>query len=83
MWGIAYSFPILFLLAMAALALIPLSKGFLCAAIYFPLLVLFSFFLSLKNNQIRLAPYVILIYLIQHFGYALGEVYGLLSPSVK
>ena len=83
MWNPSFFLPPLFALAMASMLFGPLINIFYLPAIYFPLLCLFSVIQSYRKRLPRLALYVMTAYLIQHFGYAAGEVYGLLHPNVK
>lgn len=83
MWSVAYLLPLLFLLTLSSAVLIPLHPLFWLALAYFPLLSLFSFWLAQKKGAGELAGQVLLIFLIQHFGYAFGEVYGLCSRQVR
>lgn len=83
MWNISFTLPIFFSIAITSIVLAPFSSIFYIPLLYFPLLFLFSIYQSLKKRFPRLLLHVMIVYLIQHFGYAAGEVYGLLHPRVK
>lgn len=83
MWSLTFVFPLLFALIMFSLVLAPFHKVFYLAALYFPLLYLFSLFQSIRKRSLTLVFHVMFVFLIQHFGYASGEVFGLLHPQVK
>lgn len=83
MWAVSFVLPLLFIAAIPSLFLIPFSMVFSLSAIYFPVLLCFSLFICIKKNHPELVLHVMLVYLIQHFGYAAGEVYGLLHTKVK
>jgi glycosyltransferase involved in cell wall biosynthesis len=83
MWAPSFVLPILFLCVMASLALFPVFKLVGIVLFYFPCLLLMSFLQSLKSQNPRLIIHVFLVYMIQHFGYALGEIYGLVNPNIK
>jgi len=83
MWSISFVLPILFALGILSIAFAPFFKIFYLSTLYFPAIGLFSLFQSIKKRHPTLALHVMVVYLIQHFGYAAGEVYGLLNPQVK
>lgn len=83
MWNVGFILPLLFLIGMAALFLAPFNPLFLLAALYFPFLVIFSIVQCVTRGGLQFVPHVVLVYLIQHFGYAFGELYGLISPKVR
>lgn len=83
MWRIAYLLPLVFLLVICSSLLVGFSKIFLVPLLYFPALFVFSLFQVIKKKSLHLLLRVFHIYIIQHFGYALGEIYGLLHPNVK
>lgn len=83
MWSISFILPILFVLAILMIFFGPLSKVLYIPALYFPVLLLFSIFQSYKKGFPGLALHVMSVYLIQHFGYSAGELYGLLNPNVR
>lgn len=83
MWNINFCLPIIFILGMVILFLSPFSPIFLLPLLYFPIIICFSMYQALKKKCFKLVPYVILVYTIQHFAYAIGEVYGLLNQKVK
>ncbi|MBF0118689.1 MAG: glycosyltransferase [Desulfobacterales bacterium] len=83
MWNSCYLLPILFIITMAITFFSPFSNLFLLPLLYFPVLIAYSLLQCVKSRAIHLLFPVTLVYLIQHFGYAIGEVYGLLHPKVK
>jgi len=83
MWAVSFALPLLFIAAILSILLIPFSMVFFFPAIYFPALLSFSFYMCIKKRHPELVLHVMLVYLIQHFGYAAGEVYGLLYTKVK
>ena len=83
MWNVTYLLPLLFIGSMALTCLGSFSGIFFMPLIYFPALFLFSAFQCARKRQIGLIAVVTLAYLIQHFGYAYGELYGLINPKAR
>ncbi len=83
MWRLSYMLPLIFLITMLSTLLFFYSKIFLLPLLYFPTLILFSLYQVIKKKSFGLVFHVFFIYIIQHFGYALGEIYGLLNPLIK
>ena len=83
MWAVSFALPLLFIAAISALFFTPFSNIFSLPAIYFPVLLCFSLYMCIKKRRPELVLHVMLVYLIQHFGYASGEAYGLLHTKVK
>lgn len=83
MWAFCYILPILFIICISLILLIPFSKIFILSILYFPVLFCYSLFQCVRKKRPFLLFHVILVYLIQHFGYATGEIYGLINPGVK
>lgn len=83
MWSISFVLPILFLCVMSFTLLIPLSKIFLLPTLYVPFVFIFSLIQCNKYKSKNLIFHVILVYFIEHIGYAAGETFGLLNPNVK
>ena len=83
MWKLSYMLPLVFLMAIFSTLLASFSKVFLLPLLYFPALFFFSLYLVIRKKSFFLMPRVFGIYIIQHFGYALGEIYGLLHPKIK
>lgn len=83
MWAVSFALPLLFIASIFSLFLTPLFIYFSLSAIYFPALLCFSLYKCIKKKHSELVLHVMLVYLIQHFGYAAGEVYGLLHAKVK
>lgn len=83
MWTLSYILPPLFLTGMLAVLLAPLWAGFALGLLYFPAILGYSWWLAARKKKPELFLHVFTVFLVQHFGYALGEVYGLLNPEVK
>ncbi|MBU4263837.1 MAG: glycosyltransferase [Proteobacteria bacterium] len=83
MWRPSFVLPLLFAGAMVSLLLAPISQTALAGLCYFPLLLVFSLGQCLRKREPLLFLHVAFVYLIQHFGYAAGEVYGLINPAVR
>ncbi len=83
MWKISYMLPLVFLTAIFSTLLTIFSKVFLLPLLYFPALFFFSLYQVIRKKSLFLGLHVFHIFIIQHFGYALGEIYGLLHPKVK
>jgi succinoglycan biosynthesis protein ExoA len=83
MWRISYMLPLVFLTAIFSTLLSIFSKVFLLPLLYFPGLIIFSLYLVIKKKSPHLWFRVFFIFIIQHFGYSLGEIFGLLHPRVK
>ncbi len=83
MWNIYYCLPLVYLISMMTLCLSSFSKIFLLPALYFPFIVLTSFFLCSRKGAPTMVFLVIYVLLIEHFFYAVGEAYGLLNPGVR
>ncbi len=95
MWKFQYLLPIFFivlitlfsfasflLLFFNAQPVLLISKALLLIGLYFPAIVFYSLFKCVKKRDIALVFHVASIYFIQHFGYALGESYGLFNNKV-
>ena len=83
MWALKFVLPLLFITVIFSIILIPFSAFFYLPMLYFPLIVLFSLFRCLQCSMTKFTAHVTLVYLIQHFGYGVGEIYGLFNPKVK
>lgn len=83
MWNVSYILPILFIGVILSIFAAPFSQVFYIPALYFPAILCFSLFQCARRRSLYLAPKVALVYYIQHFGYASGQIYGLLNPEVK
>ena len=83
MWDVCYLLPLLFITFMSTLFLIPFSNIFWAPLLYFPFLFCYSLFQCIKMNSMALVFHVMTVYLTQHVGYAVGEIYGLINPNVK
>ena len=83
MWEVSFMMPILFFISMLAIFLAPISFIFLLPMLYFPVILIYAGIQCLKKKSWHLLGHVTLVYFIQHFGYAVGEVYGLINPKIK
>lgn len=83
MWQLSFVLPLIFALVMGVTALTPWWLWAGGGLLYFPLALLLSARQSLSKGRPGLLFHVFLVYLIQHFGYAWGEVYGLVHPRVR
>ena len=83
MWSISYVLPLLFLTSILSVGLSYISPLFLAPLSYFLLVIVLSIHQAGKKKVISLLGHIMLVYTIQHFGYALGEMYGLINPKVK
>jgi glycosyltransferase involved in cell wall biosynthesis len=74
-----YYLPLVFLAAMI-FPLIYIFKQiniFLLPLLYFPAIFLYALFLSIRKKEIKYTLNTFLVFIILHFGYALGEIKGL------
>ncbi|MBU1863832.1 MAG: glycosyltransferase [Candidatus Omnitrophica bacterium] len=83
MWGFSYCLPVLFLIAFVLVIFATQKALFYLPLLYFPLLLLFSMLQAVCKKVPCLMFHIMLVYIVQHFAYASGEVYGLLNPRVK
>ncbi|MCP5006943.1 MAG: glycosyltransferase [Planctomycetes bacterium] len=83
MWSISFMLPLVFITSILSILFIPFSHLFSISALYFPALFLFSSYMCMRKRKPALVLHVMLVYLIQHFGYAAGEAYGLLNTNIK
>jgi len=83
MWAVSFMMPPLFLIGMLAIFLAPISFIFLLPMLYFPVILIYAGIQCFKKKYWHLLGHVTLVYFMQHFGYAVGEVYGLLNPKIK
>ena len=83
MWNIHFTLPLFFLGIFVWVFLSAVSAVFLLPLFYFPLILGISLFQTFRKKMWSSLGYVALIYILQHFGYAAGEFYGLINPRVK
>ena len=83
MWSISFILPIIFSIGMLSILAGPIQKIFYLSLFYFPIICLYALYQSYKKKAGKFWLYVFSVYLIQHFGYAAGEVYGLINPKVR
>lgn len=83
MWNLSFILPLIFGMVMGAVVFTPLFIWAGLGLFYFPCALLFSLWQATRKSRMILSFHVYLVYLIQHFGYASGEIYGLLDPRVK
>ena len=89
MINIFYLLPIFFFISIFAalpLALVsyliwhlpnPVVLFFALPLLYFPLIILFSLYISSANKRLDLFPKVTYAFILTHLGYSLGEIQGL------
>ncbi len=77
-----YALPLLFACSMALLLLAPWWSGFLAPLLYFPAMASYVLYLTARKGVVNLAPHVFIAFVVQHFGYSLGEAQGLLDRRV-
>ena len=82
MWAVSFVLPLVFGGAMASVLLGPVVPLFYLPLLYFPAIFGYAFFRCRLAGKTWLGLHVGAVYLIQHFGYAAGEIYGLCSPGV-
>ncbi|MFH1654810.1 MAG: glycosyltransferase [Pseudomonadota bacterium] len=83
MWKPSFVLPIIFILIMLSTLFSIQNRMFFLPLLYFLAITILSFFMCFKKKKLSVVFYVISVYIVQHFGYALGEMYGLLNPRVK
>jgi len=83
MWTVHFALPLVFILAMGSIPLALLSKLFLLPLVYFPLIFCLSLIQAARKSEPSLFGRVAAAYVLLHFGYAAGELYGLLNPKVR
>ncbi|HIJ83583.1 MAG: hypothetical protein HW380_2846 [Magnetococcales bacterium] len=83
MWGPAFLLPPIFLVGMLTLLLAPIHPIFWTSGLYFPAILLYSAWLCWNKGHPGLTLHCCMVFVVQHFGYAIGEVFGLLNPHVR
>lgn len=83
MWALPYVLPLIFLTGMLTIPLAQAWRIFSLPLLYFPALLLYAYLLSKRKNVPELFLHVFVVFVVQHFGYAVGEACGLLNPKVK
>lgn len=83
MWRLSFMLPPLFLAGMCLPPLALWHPVFALPLLYFPAIALHAAWLSRRHGCPELTAQVFLVFVVQHFGYALGEVSGLLNPKVR
>ncbi len=78
-----YLLPPLFISVMATVMLSPMCPVFLFPLSYFPLIFLYSLIKSYRQSSWQLSGHVFSAYVMEHFGYGAGMIYGLLSKQVR
>ncbi|MGV8141880.1 MAG: glycosyltransferase [Candidatus Woesearchaeota archaeon] len=74
-----YYMPLLFLVSMIMPVIYvfnPITTLLLTPILYFPFILLYSLFLCIRKKEIKYVFGVFSVFLILHFGYALGEIKG-------
>jgi cellulose synthase/poly-beta-1,6-N-acetylglucosamine synthase-like glycosyltransferase len=78
--SIIYFLPLIFIIGFLTsmiLSVILRDYIFLLPLLYFPLILLYSAFLCIQKGKIGLTFQVFVVFLSLHFGYSLGELYGI------
>jgi len=75
--GPFYYLPLVFALAMVSTLFSFVNPLFLLPLAYFPFMFLYSLYLCIKRNRLSMLHLVFMVFLIQHFGYSIGEIKGL------
>lgn len=83
MWCLSFYLPLGFILCLFLMVSAPFYKIFYWAYFYFIFIILFSFFQSIRKKKPLLSFYVMFVFLLQHMGYATGELYGLLKRNIR
>jgi len=83
MWRPMYLLPIVFFAMMLSSIMALIWPVFGLSFLYFPAALILSAFQSLKNGRLILSFHVMFVYMIEHFGYAIGFMRGLLDPKVR
>ena len=83
MWHINFVLPLIFFFAFTLIIFTPVNNIFCLPLLYFPVIFVFSALQALSKKSFRLVFHVWLVFVVQHFGYALGEVIGLVAPLRK
>jgi glycosyltransferase involved in cell wall biosynthesis len=75
--------PAIFLVSMISIPFAACAKIFYLPLLYFPFIFLFSLYRCLTKRRLALLVPVTAVYIIQHFAYACGQMYGLINPEVQ
>jgi len=81
--SVKYFLPLLFMATIFSAIFFPISKIFFLPLLYFPTVFVYSLYLTLKKKKPWLIFHVLLIFLLLHFGYSLGELIGLKYFFIK
>jgi glycosyltransferase involved in cell wall biosynthesis len=82
MWSFQYFLPPLFGVIMLSVLFAPLNMILLLPLCYFPLIMLYSISIALKQSAAKVFLSVFTAYVSEHFGYASGMIYGLTNRRV-
>ncbi len=74
-----YLVPIIFLLALRLVPLGFINPYFAIAAAYFPIITGISLWETIKAKKFKIFPLVLMIYIITHLSYGIGEIYGIFT----
>ena len=77
-----YLIPPAFVILMLAVPLGIWHKLFLLPLNYFIIIILISIYYCVKAKKLKLFPLVSLIYMVSHFFYGFGEIYGLIKKKI-
>lgn len=73
---VMYMLPIVFIIMMLISLLGFKKTEFFFPLLYFPTIIIFSFYYTLKKRKLKLFFNTVLVFLIIHFGYSIGEIKG-------
>jgi len=84
-FSLIFLIPILFLIGMFMpfLALINKNGLFVIPWLYFPFIFSYSGYLACKHNKFNIFDSIVVVYVSQHFGYALGMIKGLFTDRME
>ena len=83
MWQFSFALPLLFIICMLMPIFSMYCWLFLAPLLYFPFILFTSVYLAFKKKEHCLVLDVMLVFIIQHFGYAAGELFGIVNSRVK
>ena len=83
MWRLEYVLPLLLALGMSLTLFSTKYPILALPLLYFPGIGGYAYMLSSKKKRPGLWSHVMLVFIIQHFGYATGEIYGLINPNIR
>ena len=76
-----YIMPLFFIIFMSLTPLGLINNWFLFGLLYFPFIIVYSLGVSIREKRLDLFFRTVLIFIIIHFAYSIGETVGLLEPK--